>query len=81
MSYFVGPTFRLFRLIGWIFPKHKVNWVFLTGEVRAAGAHLAGAPYWAAPSLSAQRDTSADNDGAESPSLSAQRADPGVSAV
>ena len=64
-----------------VFPKHEVNWVFLTGEVRAAGARLAGAPYWAAPSFSAQRAASAENDGAKSPSFSAQRADPGVSAV
>ena len=62
-----------------VIPKHAVNWVFLTGEVRAAGAHLAGALYWASPPLSAQRVTSADNGGAESP-LSAQRSDPGVSA-
>ena len=42
-----------------IFPKHEVNWVFLTGEVRAAGAHPAGAPYWGSPSSPAQRDISA----------------------
>ena len=76
---FFDSTFQFFRLR--VCPKHEVNWVFLTGEVRAAGAHLAGAPYWTSPPVPAQRATSAGTGGDESPPVPAQRDDPGVSAV